>query len=112
MSVHTDALYGTRTPLERLELTLAQALTGGKSKIELDFREAYPVLERHLSQKMRKRAAMDRFNAAYKHDLNLAQFRKLLNAERDRRRVAGEELVCENCGQHLHVTVAAEPEGE
>jgi len=49
-------------------MALAQAVTDGKNKIELDFREAYPVLKRHLGHKMRKRAVMERFNAAYKHD--------------------------------------------
>lgn len=108
MSVHMDALHGSRSPLERLEMALAQALTGGKSKIELDFREAYPVLERHLGQKMRTRAAMERFNAAYKHGLNLAQFRKLLNAERELRKQTGEVLECSGCGRPIQEPAAAD----
>lgn len=110
MSVHMDALHGSRSPLERLEMALAQALTDGKNKIELDFREAYPVLMRHLGQKMRKRAVMERFNAAYKHNLNLAQFRKLLNAEHERRNESGEVLACSGCGRPFHEPAAADQE--
>lgn len=110
MSVHTDAFSAGRSPLERLEMALAEAVTDGKNKIELDFREAYPVLERHLGQKMRKRAVMERFNAAYKHELNLAQFRKLLNAERERRNESGEVLACSGCGRPIHDSAAADQE--
>ena len=99
MSVLTDSLAGINTPLERLQLGLAQATSLGKSKLEMDFREAYPVLEQYLMQRIRKRMAMDRFNAAYEHALSLPQFRKLLNAERDRRRELGDAVVCIGCGQ-------------
>lgn len=112
MSAYIEALSGSRSPLEALELALARESTGGKSKIEIDFRDAYPALERNLVQKMRKRVTMNHFNAAYKHGLTLAQFRKLLNAERERRREAGHQLVCENCGQQIPATAAAEQEVE
>lgn len=80
MNTLTDTFAGVHSPLDRLTRALAQDLNLGKSKLETDFREAYPVLEQHLIQRMRKRAAMERFNAAYSHKLNQAQFRKLLSA--------------------------------
>jgi len=112
MSEYINALSRSPSPLETLELALAKELTGGNSKIEIDFRDAYPALERNLVQKMRKRTAMNHFNAAYKHGLTLAQFRKLLNAERERRREVGDGLMCENCGQQVSVTAAAEQEAK
>ncbi len=101
MSDIVETWAGASNPLEELELALQQELTGGRSKVEIDFKEAYPLFERHLAQKMRKRAVMDRFNAAYQHELNLAQFRKLLNAERDRRKASGDVVACAACGQLL-----------
>ncbi|MGB5786940.1 MULTISPECIES: hypothetical protein [Stenotrophomonas] len=104
----SDALAGTHTPLDRLQRALAQDLSLGKSKLEMDFREAYPVLEQHLIQRMRKRLAMERFNAAYGYKLNQAQFRKLLNAERERRKEAGDVVVCTGCGRSFHETATTE----
>jgi len=89
-------------------MALAQALKGGKSKVELDFRDAYPVLECYLGQKIRKRAVMERFNAAYKHELSLPQFRKLLNAERKRRQEGGDVVVCPGCGRPVQELAAAD----
>lgn len=99
MSIITEAWPGANNPLQKLELALQRELTGGTSKIEIDFKEAYPLFEQHLAQRMRKRKLMDQFNAAYKHELNLAQFRKLLNAERERREASGDVLACAACGQ-------------
>ncbi|HEL3840446.1 TPA: hypothetical protein UMY98_000313 [Stenotrophomonas maltophilia] len=102
----SDALAGIHTPLDRLQHALSQDLSVGKSKLEMDFREAYPVLEQHLIQRMRKRLVMERFNAAYSYKLNQAQFRKLLNAERERRNETGDVVVCTGCGRPVHETVA------
>jgi len=99
MSIISEALAGATTRLEKLELALNQELTGGKSKLEADFREAYPVLEQFLAQRMRKRAVMERFNAAYGYELVLAQFRKVLNAERSRRSESGDVLACSACNR-------------
>lgn len=101
MSIITETWPDASNPLQELELALQRELTGGKSKIEIDFKEAYPLFEQHLAQRMRKRKLMDQFNAAYKHELNLAQFRKLLNAERDRREASGDMVACASCGQPL-----------
>ncbi|HGM5526229.1 hypothetical protein [Stenotrophomonas maltophilia] len=108
MSSLTDTLAGIRTPLDRLQHALAQDLSLGKSKLEMDFRQAYPVLEQHLMQRMRKRLAMERFNAAYSYELSLAQFRKLLNAERERRQEIGEVVACSGCGRPVQEPAAAD----
>ncbi|MEI2260014.1 hypothetical protein OHC51_03345 [Stenotrophomonas indicatrix] len=108
MSSLTDALAGIHTPLDRLQHALAKDLSLGKSKLEMDFRQAYPVLEQHLMQRMRKRVAMECFNAAYSYELSLAQFRKLLNAERERRQEAGEVVVCSGCGRPVQEPAAAD----
>lgn len=108
MNSLADALAGIHTPLDRLQHALAQDLSLGKSKLEMDFRQAYPVLEQHLMQRTRKRLAMERFNAAYDHQLTLPQFRKLLNAERVRRQETGDIVVCSGCGQPVVGSPAAE----
>jgi len=96
-----DTLAGAHSPLDRLTRALAEDLSQGKSKLETDFREAYLVLEQHLTQRMRKQLAMERFNTAYNYKLNQAQFRKLLNAERERRKETGDVLICTACGRPL-----------
>ncbi|WP_295909977.1 hypothetical protein [uncultured Xanthomonas sp.] len=94
--------YGIHTsPLEALKHALDEQLSKGKSKLEQDFREAYPTLEQHIASKMRKKVLVEKFNAAYKHDLNLIQFRKLLNLERARRQADGDAARCQSCGQLL-----------
>lgn len=108
MNSLADALAGIHTPLDRLQHALAQDLSLGKSKLEMDFREAYPVLEQHLMQGMRKRLAMERFNAAYSHKLNQPQFRKLLNAERERRKESGDVVVCSCCGRPVQESATAD----
>ncbi|MBN4936459.1 hypothetical protein JY409_00025 [Stenotrophomonas maltophilia] len=95
----------TNTPLASLEKALHEQLSKGKTKLEQDFREAYPVLEQHIAKKMRKKILVEQFNAAYKHDLNLIQFRKLLNEERARRHAEGDAARCQSCG---HLLVEAE----
>ncbi|MDA5337282.1 hypothetical protein LRM36_02510 [Stenotrophomonas maltophilia] len=108
MNSLADALAGIHTPLDRLQHALAQDLSLGKSKLETDFRQAYPVLEQYLTQRMRKRLAMERFNAAYDHQVTLPQFRKLLSAERVRRQETGDIVVCSGCGQPVLSSPAAE----
>lgn len=105
MNMISEALAGATTRLQKLELALSQELNGGKSKLEADFREAYPVLEQYLVQRMRKRAVMERFNAAYGYDLVLAQFRKILNAERQRRSECSDILACSACNRLFHEPV-------
>lgn len=99
MDIITETGPDASNPLQELELALQREATSGKSKIEIDFKEAYPLFEQHLAQRMRKRKLMDQFNAAYKHELNLVQFRKLLNAERARREASGDLWACAACGQ-------------
>ncbi|MGY1530864.1 hypothetical protein [Luteimonas sp. A649] len=108
MSILTETWPDASNPLKELELALQQELTGGRSKVEIDFKEAYPLFEQGIAQKLRKRKLMDRFNAAYKHELNLAQFRKLLNAERDRRNASGDTVTCAACSQPLVAAAGAE----
>ncbi|HDS1446458.1 TPA: hypothetical protein QEK57_004619, partial [Stenotrophomonas maltophilia] len=74
-------------------------------KLEQDFRQAYPILEQHIAKKMRKKILVEQFNAAYKHDLTLIQFRKLLKEERSRRHAEGDAARCQSCG---HLLVEAE----
>lgn len=108
MNTLADTPAGINSPLDRLQHALAQDLNLGKSKLETDFREAYPVLEQHLIQRMRKRLVMERFNAAYSYKLTQAQFRKLLNAERERRKETGDVVICTGCGRPLDEQAATE----
>lgn len=89
------------SPLAVLERALSEQISKGKSQLEQDFREAYPILEQHIARKMRKKLLMEQFSAAYKHQVTLVQFRKLLSAERERRKAEGDELICTACGQAL-----------
>lgn len=89
------------SPLDALTHALSEQSTKGKGKLEQDFRQAYPILEQHIAKKMRKKILVEQFNAAYKHDLNLIQFRKLLKEERARRHADGDATRCQSCGQLL-----------
>ncbi|WP_422346712.1 hypothetical protein [Stenotrophomonas sp. DR009] len=93
------------SPLDALTHALSEQSTKGRGKLEQDFRQAYPILEQHIAKKMRKKILVDQFNAAYKHELNLIQFRKLLNEERARRHAEGDAARCQSCG---HLLVEAE----
>ena len=96
------ANFGINTsPFALLERALNEQLSKGKSQLEREFREAYPILEQHIARKMRKKVLMDQFNAAYKHELNLIQFRKLLKEERARRQADGDAARCPSCSQLL-----------
>ncbi|WP_242876491.1 hypothetical protein [Stenotrophomonas maltophilia] len=100
------ANFGISTsPLAVLERALSEQLSKGKSKLEQDFREAYPILEQHIARKMRKKVLMDQFNAAFQHELNLIQFRKLLKEERARRQAEGDAARCSACHQLLRESV-------
>lgn len=103
------------SPLDALTHALSEQSTKGKGKLEQDFRQAYPILEQHIAKKMRKKILVEQFNAAYKHDLNLIQFRKLLKEERARRHADGDATRCQSCGQLLVETeenTSAETTGE
>ncbi|NCT86548.1 hypothetical protein GXB84_04265 [Stenotrophomonas acidaminiphila] len=89
------------SPLDALTHALSEQSTKGKGRLEQDFRQAYPILEQHIAKKMRKKILVDQFNAAYKHELNLIQFRKLLKEERARRHADGDATRCQSCGQLL-----------
>lgn len=93
------------SPLDALTHALGEQLSKGKNKLEQDFRQAYPILEQHIAKKMRKKILVEQFNAAYKHDLTLIQFRKLLKEERSRRHAEGDAARCQSCG---HLLVEAE----
>ncbi|HEL7888373.1 hypothetical protein [Stenotrophomonas maltophilia] len=101
MSNMIEAPTEARSSLAQLERALNQRLTSGKGKLECDFREAYPLLEQYIARKMRKKALMELFNTAYEHELTLVQFRKLLNAERERRAVSGDVMICTACERPL-----------
>lgn len=103
------------SPLDALTHALSEQSTKGRGKLEQDFRQAYPILEQHIAKKMRKKILVEQFNAAYKHDLNLIQFRKLLKEERFRRHAEGDAARCQSCGQLLveaEENTSAETTGE
>ena len=104
MSMMAEVLTGTRSSLEKLEQALNQQSSSGKGRLECDFREAYPLLEQHIARKVRKKALMERFNAAFEYTLTLVQFRKLLNAERERRAASGDMVICVACERPLAPT--------
>lgn len=101
MNAMHEALADATTPLKMFEAALNQKSTVGKGKLAVDFGEAYPLLEQYIAKRTRKRVLMDEFNAAYGHDVKLPQFRKLLNAERQRRAACGDVAVCSACGAEL-----------
>lgn len=96
-----DPFTTNSSALAALKQALDEQLSKGKSKLEQDFREAYPILEQHIARKMRKKVLMDQFNAAFQHELNLIQFRKLLKEERARRQAEGDAARCPSCHQLL-----------
>lgn len=93
------------SPLDALTHALSEQSTKGRGKLEQDFRQAYPILEQHIARKMRKKVLMDQFNAAFQHELNLIQFRKLLKEERARRQAEGDAARCSACHQLLRESV-------
>lgn len=101
MSSSNNVSAETLSPLERLQTALTQASSSGKSRLEQDFRQAYPLLEQHIARKMRKKLLMEQFNLAFKHEVSLVQFRKLLSAERARRNAEDDALTCSACGRPL-----------
>jgi len=108
MSIMNEDLAGTHTPLKKLELGLRQAAVRGKSKKDADFREAYPLLEQHLANKVPQRVVLDTFSAAYGYTLHPPRFRKMLLDERNRRAEAGDVVVCTACGHPLPSDQVAE----
>lgn len=85
-------------PLKTLELALQKATVGGKNQIDVDFREAFPLIEQYLATNVSQKAARNIFNDAYGHKLHPTRFRQMLEAERERRSETGELLVCVACG--------------
>ena len=96
----SEALADVASPLKKLEMALKLEETDG-GKREADFREAYPVLEQHLTRKISQRKVMVNFNSAYGHKLHMPGFRKMLKVERERRSECGEHAQCRACGQRL-----------
>lgn len=112
MSQYEVELNGVNSPLEALKNLLQAELGSGKSKKEIDFRDAYPILEEHLNNKVSQRVLLDKFNAAYGHKLHPPGFRKLLHEERKRRAESGDVLVCRTCGQKVPVLDQVNGHGE
>lgn len=86
---------------EKMKLALRQVETSGKNKKEADFKEAYPLIEQHLSKKIPFKTVLETFNTAYGCKLHPPGFRKLLLDERKRRSEGGDVLHCVSCGQAL-----------
>lgn len=101
MSFTNDSPAGAYTALENLELALQQELVSGKNKKDADFKEAYPLIEQHLANKVSQKAVLEKFNAAYGYALHPPRFRKMLLGERKRRAEAGDVVVCDACGHPL-----------
>lgn len=95
-----DVSMGGASALEKLSLALQGEATG-RQKRATDFEEAYPTLEQHLVRKVPLKVVLEKFNAAYGYSLHPPAFRKLLEAERNRRAENGTEATCANCGQPL-----------
>lgn len=95
-----DAHEKGGSSLEKLMLALQEETTS-KQQRQIDFEEAYPALEHHLSRKVPVKVVLAKFNAVYGYGIHPPAFRKLLEAERKRRADAGKEAVCTGCGQAL-----------
>lgn len=106
MNAMHEALAEATTPLYRFEAALNQQSILGKGKLIVDFADAYPLLEQYIARRTRKRVLLDEFNAAFGHDVKIPQFRKLLNAERQRRSACGDVAVCSACGTELRTSKA------
>lgn len=89
------------SPLTKLEQALQQAAVGGKNKKDADFREAFPLIERYLANKVPQRLVLETFNSAYGYTLHPPRFRRMLLDERRRRAETGEAICCATCGQQL-----------
>ncbi|HEL3759486.1 TPA: hypothetical protein UMV36_003926 [Stenotrophomonas maltophilia] len=100
-----DVLMGDKAPLQKLEMLLEREAIGGKNKRAIDFAEAYPLIEQHLSNKVPQKTVLEKFNAAYGHTIYAPQFRKLLDAERKRRAEIGQVMACAACGNQLPSTM-------
>jgi hypothetical protein len=101
MSFLAEVGAGNTSPLEKLELALQKKAIGGKQKKEVDFAEAYPVMEQHLGRKVPMKVVMEMFGEAYGYVIHAPRFRQMLEAERKRRAEVGDWVACTECGQHL-----------
>lgn len=101
MSIMNESREDNNSPLKKLEQALQQAAAGGKSKKDADFREAYPLIVQHLTNKVPQTLVLKKFNDAYGYTLHPPGFRKMLTAERNRRDETGDVVVCTACGQQL-----------
>lgn len=102
MSSTNEEVKTVDNPLKFLELALQEALANGKNKKEADFKEAYPLIEQNLAKKVPFKIVMETFNKAYGYTLHAPRFRKFLLDERKRRAEAGDELLCDSCGQAIN----------
>lgn len=102
MSIGHEVPVNLSNPLKSLELALQEALASGKNKKEADFKEAYPLIEQNLAKKVPFKIVMETFNKAYGYTLHAPRFRKFLLDERKRRSEAGDELLCNSCGQAIN----------
>ena len=112
MNIMTNEIVpGANTALEKLAIALQQEIAAGKNKKAIDFKEAYPLIEQHLTNNGSQKAACDKFNAAYGHKLHQPQFRKMLLEERKSRAASGDTVKCIHCNKPLHsVADGAEPD--
>lgn len=101
MSNSNDMTNTNETLREQLDLALQAASLGTKQKKHADFSNAYAIIELHLSRSLPKGQVMKLFNDTYNHNLHPPQFRKMLDAERMRRAIAGDTAACPACGQPL-----------
>lgn len=105
MSFLEEVGAGNASPLEKLTLALQKKSIGGKRKKEVDFAEAYPVMEQHLGRKVPMKVVMEMFGEAYGYVIHAPRFRQLLEAERKRRAEASDWVTCAECGQRLPAAV-------
>lgn len=99
MNNQQDAIAGELSPLEILKQSLQAVATMGKKQKELDFAEAYPLIEEHLHRKVPIKDVIESFKAAYGHVLHPPRFRKMLDQERKRRAESGDLPGCGTCGR-------------
>lgn len=101
MSDYIESNVADKESLQKFQQLLNKEIAKGKSKKEADFRQAYPVIEQHLANKVPQRVVIEKFNEAYGYTLHPPAFRKLLIDERNRRSITGDVLTCTTCGQQL-----------
>lgn len=108
MNNHQDETTGELSPFEILKQSLQAVASTSRKQKEVDFAEAYPLIEEHLHRKVPVKDVIESFKGAYGHALHPPRFRKMLDQERKRRAESGDLLGCGTCGRPYDPSVSVD----